>query len=301
MRKILVTGGTVFVSRYVASYFAARGDDVYCLNRGSRQQCEGTAHIRADRNSLGDALKGFRFDAVLDVTAYNRADIENLLDSQVQFSQYIFISSSAVYPETLPQPFREEYECGANSIWGSYGINKIEAERVLHQRVPQAYILRPPYLYGEMQNIYREPFVFECIESNRPFYVPGDGSMRMQFFHVHDLCRFIEILLEQQPDERVFNVGNAETVDIKTWADLCAQAMGRTVEKIYVSPQHKQRDYFPFYPYEYTLDVSRQRRLMSETMPLSEGLCRSYEWYRVHRDEVLRKPLIDYIDQNILS
>lgn len=27
MRKILVTGGTVFVSRFVADYFARKGDD----------------------------------------------------------------------------------------------------------------------------------------------------------------------------------------------------------------------------------------------------------------------------------
>lgn len=38
MRKILVTGGTVFVSRFVANYFAGKGDDVYVLNRNSKPQ-----------------------------------------------------------------------------------------------------------------------------------------------------------------------------------------------------------------------------------------------------------------------
>ena len=38
MGKILVTGGTVFVSRYVAEYFAKRGDQIFVLNRGSRPQ-----------------------------------------------------------------------------------------------------------------------------------------------------------------------------------------------------------------------------------------------------------------------
>jgi len=33
MRKILVTGGTIFVSRYIAEYFAGKGDAVYVLNR----------------------------------------------------------------------------------------------------------------------------------------------------------------------------------------------------------------------------------------------------------------------------
>ena len=37
MRRILVTGGTVFVSRFVANYFAQKGDDVYVLNRNSKR------------------------------------------------------------------------------------------------------------------------------------------------------------------------------------------------------------------------------------------------------------------------
>lgn len=32
MKKVLVTGGTVFVSRYIAEYYVAKGCDVYVLN-----------------------------------------------------------------------------------------------------------------------------------------------------------------------------------------------------------------------------------------------------------------------------
>lgn len=38
MRKILVTGGTVFVSKYVAEYYMSQGDKVYVLNRNTREQ-----------------------------------------------------------------------------------------------------------------------------------------------------------------------------------------------------------------------------------------------------------------------
>ena len=34
MRKILVTGGTVFVSRFIAEYYVAKGDEVYVLRLG---------------------------------------------------------------------------------------------------------------------------------------------------------------------------------------------------------------------------------------------------------------------------
>ena len=41
MSKILVTGGTRFVSRYTAEYYAQKGYEVYVLNRNSRPQPEG--------------------------------------------------------------------------------------------------------------------------------------------------------------------------------------------------------------------------------------------------------------------
>lgn len=300
MRTILVTGGTVFVSRFVADYFARKGDRVYVLNRNSRPQNPNVTLIEGDRNHLGDKLKDYSFDAVLDITAYTRSDAENLVTALGDFTDYIFISSSAVYPETLPQPFMEEQTCGPNSIWGAYGTNKLEAEEYLRSAVPQAYILRPPYLYGPMQNVYREPFVFECAEAGRTFCIPGDGKMGLQFFHVEDLCRFIEILLDTHPKNRVFNVGNPDTVTIGQWVQLCYDAVGAKLETIRVEG-HPQRSFFPFHDYDYVLDVSKQQALMPVLKPLAEGLRESWEWFQEHRSNVMRKPFLEYIDANLLE
>lgn len=298
MRNILVTGGTVFVSRFVAAYFVGRGDRVYVLNRNSRPQPAGVTLIEADRNQLGDVLKGYAFDAVLDVTSYTREDVKNLVDALGSFGDYVFVSSSAVYPETLPQPFREEQPGGPNSIWGAYGVHKLAAEDYLRENVPQAYILRPPYLYGPMQNLYREPFVFECAEAGRPFYLPGEGEMPLQFFHVEDLCRFMEVLLEKRPEQRVYNVGNPETVTVREWVEACYAAVGAPLRTVSAGPEHGQRSYFCFHDYGYCLDVTRQRALMPDTKPLAEGLRESWEWFRTHRDTVNRKPYFQYIDEH---
>ena len=300
MRKLLVTGGTVFVSRYVANYFAQKGDDVYVLNRGSRSQLPGVTLIQGDRNDLGNRLKGYEFDAVLDITAYTREHVENLVNALGKFVDYIMVSSSAVYPETNPQPFTEEQKCGPNSIWGIYGTNKLAAEEYLRQAVPRAYILRPPYLYGPMQNVYREPFVFDCAESLRKFYLPGEGSMKLQFFHVEDLCRFMEILLEKHPAERIFNVGNPDAVTIVDWVKLCYDAVGTNLETISVEG-HPQRAYFCFHDYDYYLDVTKQMDLMPDVKPLAEGLKESYEWFRQNREAVMRRPYMAYIDENLGS
>ena len=166
---ILVTGGTVFASRYTAEYFAKNGHNVFILNRGSRPQPTGVTPIIADRHDLSNKLRGRHFDAVVDVTAYNADDVNDLLDGFDSFDSYIFISSSAVYPETLPQPFKETDKCGENIIWGKYGTDKISAENSLFSRIPEAYVLRPPYLCGPMNNLHREAFVFECAEQDREF------------------------------------------------------------------------------------------------------------------------------------
>lgn len=301
MRKILVTGGTNFVSRYVAEYFVSKGDKVYVLNRGSKKQSEGVIHIKGDRRNLTDELKGYSFDAVLDVTAYTDEDVRGLLDALDNFGEYILVSSSAVYPENTKFPCKETDKTGPNAIWGDYGTNKIKAEKELLERVPHAYILRPPYLYGRMQNLYREPFVFDCADKDRPFVIPKEGRMKLQFFDVEDLCRFMDILIEKKPRERIFNVGNGEVIPVKDWVKLCYEVAGKEPVLLSADDSHPVRSYFCFYDYEYSLDVSRMREYMPDTKPLLQGLKEEYEWYKAHEAEMVKKPYIEYIDKYMLK
>ena len=296
---ILITGGTVFASRFTAEYFWNRGNNVYVLNRGNNIQSPNVIHIKGDRHNLGDTLKRYHFDAVLDITAYNCDDVKLLAEGLGSFDNYVFISSSAVYPETSEQPFNEQQKCGKNIYWGDYGINKLAAEQFVSENIKNAYILRPPYLYGPMNNLYREAFVFECAENDLPFYIPKDGKMPLQFFHVKDMCRFIEVLLDKQPSERIYNVGNTEIIDINIWVELCYKVLGKKPDIKYVDSSVPQRSYFPFLDYSYILDVTRQNKLMKDTIPLFDGLYESYEWYKNNRDLVRRKPLINYIKENL--
>lgn len=299
MKKILVTGGTVFVSRYIAEYYVAKGDDVYVLNRNSRTQSQGVTLIEADRHQLGELLRKESFDVIID-TAYTAEDVNCILDAVGNYGDYILISSSAVYPEYAPQPFAEETTLGVNKYWGIYGTNKIEAENILLERNPNAYILRPPYLYGPMNNVYREAFVFDCAMADRKFYLPKNGEMKLQFFNIHDLCRFIDVLLIKKPEQHIFNVGNKEAVSINKWVDICYNVVGKQVEFVPVHEEIEQRNYFSFYDYEYVLDVAKQYELMPDVKSLDEGLMDAYEWYRQNSEQVNKKPYIEYIDHNLV-
>lgn len=298
MKRILVTGGTVFVSRYIAEYYVAKGCEVYVLNRNSRKQSEGVTLIEADRHNLEEVLRGYRFDLVID-TAYTANDVELLLDALGSYKDYVLISSSAVYPEYATQPFAEDSVVGANKYWGKYGTDKIEAESALLKRNPNAYVLRPPYLYGQMNNVYREAFVFDCALADRKFYLPKDGEMKLQFFHVRDLCRFIDVILSVKPRQHVFNVGNKKAVSVREWVELCYRAAGKQVEFVNVYEDIEQRNYFSFYDYEYYLDVSAQYELLEAVKPLSVGLKEAFDWYSMNSDKVNRKPYIEYIDNTL--
>ena len=212
--KILVTGGTVFVSRYMAEYYSGKGHEVYVLNRNTRPQPPNTTLIQADRH-----------------------DLEN--------------------------------------------------------------ILRPPYLYGPMNNVYREAFVFDCASLGRKFYLPGDGSQRLQFFHIRDLCRFAEVLLLKRPGRHIFNVGNRDAVSVREWAELCYRVLGKEPEFVNVRGDVEQRNYFCFYDYEYMLDVTEQYLLMDSVTDPEEGLREAWEWYRKKGDKVNRKQYFEYIDRNL--
>lgn len=298
--KILVTGGTVFVSRFTAEYFLRTGHEVCVLNRGSREQSAGVRHLCHDRHAPGLDLRAEAFDAVIDVTAYNAGDVDALLDAVGDVPHYVLISSSAVYPETLPQPFLEDMPVGPNIHWGAYGTDKIAAEQRLLARCPQACIIRPPYLYGPGNEVYREAFVFECAEAERPFYLPGEGEMPLQFLHVRDLCRLMECILAREPGRRILNCGEPEPVSIRKWVEMCYAAVGRSANFISVDAEVPQRSYFPFLNYAYQLDVSQQTALLPQLTPLADGLAESYAWFREHRELIRRKPLMAFIDANLM-
>ncbi len=296
--NILVTGGTVFASRYTTEYFRDKGHNVFVLNRGNFSQSDGVTHIKCDRRNLGDTLKNYSFDTILDIATYNRQDLELLLDGLGAFKHYIFISTSAVYPETAPMPFKETEEMGANKFWGSYCLNKIEAEKYLNERVPYAYILRPSYLHGKMNILYREAFAFECAENNRVFYVPKDGNLPMQFFDIKDMCAFMEILLEKLPEKRVYNVGNPDSVTINQWVKACYGVLGKEPEIKYIEGDIPQLNYFPFADYPCKVDVTEMQKLMPDITPFEKGLKESYEWYKTHKELIKTKPYIEFIDSN---
>ena len=100
-----------------------------------------------------------------------------------------------------------------------------------------------------MNNVYREAFVFDCALASRKFYLPKNGDMKLQFFHINDLCRFIDIILDKKPSQHILNVGNENAISVREWVELCYEVTGNEVSFVNVYDDIEQRNYFSFYNY----------------------------------------------------
>lgn len=293
--KILVTGGTVFVSKYIASYFQNK-HEVYVLNRGTKEQLPNVKLIKASREEL-PSLHNYCFDAIIDVTSYTKKEMEDLLSHTNKPQVFIFISSSAVYKQSS-LPLKEDSNKGWNEIWKDYGKNKLEAEEYLLSKNKEAYILRPPYLYGPMNNLYREAFVFDACVKGEEFYLP-EKEFSLQFFHVDDLCKIIEMILQGKVEEHILNIGNEEKVSLEEWIKLCYGVNNKTPKFKYVDSSIFERLYFPFYNYDYYLDITKMKNYLPIQISLSSGFKDSYEWYKLNQDKVIKKDYFKFIQENL--
>ena len=81
-----------------------------------------------------------------------------------------------------------------------------------------------------MNDIYREAFVFDCALAGRKFYLPRDGKMKLQFFHVQDLCRLMDAVLNARPARHIFNAGNKDTISVRDLGGALLKIAGKQAE-----------------------------------------------------------------------
>ena len=84
--KVLVLGGTRFIGLRLVHHLHGLGHVVTVLNRGQTEAAlpEGVTRLRADRadpSQVSSALAGKEFDAVFDISGYQPADLEPVIES----------------------------------------------------------------------------------------------------------------------------------------------------------------------------------------------------------------------------
>lgn len=155
--RLLVLGGTVFLSRAVAVAAVARGHGVVCASRGASGSVPaGAEHVALDRTSgIPVELAGRSFDAVVDVArtpSWVRRAVRAWPDAH-----WTFVSTVNVYadestpggtPSTLPlrAPLHEDVDLTRDPE--AYGPMKVACEDVVRAGAERAFVVRPGLIVG---------------------------------------------------------------------------------------------------------------------------------------------------------
>lgn len=269
-----------------------------------------------DRAAVDAALKGV--DVVIHAAAalplWNPRDIittnvdgTRLVLERAQrhkIERVVLVSSTSVYgiPEKHPL-----YEDDPLDGVGPYGKSKIAAEKFclsFQRRGLTVPIVRPKTFVGPGRlGVFQ--ILFDWIERGKPIPVIGSGRNRYQLLDVDDLTDAVMRLLTLPAEvvNDIFNIGAERFGTVRddvqalcdhagtgayvlpTPAPLVKGAL-RTLEVLKLSPLYKwvygtaDKDSFV------AIDKAKAKLSWKPRYSNAEALCRTYDWYRAHKDEL---------------
>jgi 2'-hydroxyisoflavone reductase len=204
--KLLVLGGTLFLSHAVAADAVARGHDVTCAARGeSGPAPEGARHVVLDRAEPDWSSLDGDWDAVVDV-ARTPSWVASALDALAdRIPHWTFVSSISVYadhstpggtPDTLPllPAITEDVEQDSPD---AYGSSKVGCEQLVQARAGEVLVIRPGLIIG-----------------------PGDPSGRFSYWPER-LAEGGDVLAPESPDRGTQAI---DVRDLAAWIVSCAES-----------------------------------------------------------------------------
>ncbi|WP_437813369.1 NAD-dependent epimerase/dehydratase family protein [Sorangium sp. So ce1078] len=245
--KILILGGTLFVGRHLVEAALTRGHQVTLFNRG-RQAPDlfpEVERLTGDRRGDLGALRGRRWDAVIDTAAYVPSVVQRaarLLSSSVD--HYTFISTRSVYADpadsgeagpvatltddALRAAEAIEPEGPSNaSLYGEhYGALKACCERAAEEEMPgRLLVLRPGLIVGPFDPTDRFTYWVRRIARGGDVLAPGRPERPVRALDARDFAAWCVQRIEARTTG-VFNAAGADGVTMQSLLDACARASG---------------------------------------------------------------------------
>jgi UDP-glucose 4-epimerase len=307
--KALITGVAGFIGSTLADRLVADGVDVVgidcftdyypravkernlggLLNRGgfrfveSRIQDADLLALLRDRTHVFHlaAQAGVRKSWGRDFAIYTTNNIEAtqvLLEAVTKapaIERLVYASSSSVYGDNTPMPFRED---ALPQPVSPYGVSKLAAEQLCYlyfanYRVP-ATSLRYFTVYGPRQrpDMGFHKFLRATIRGE-PITVYGDGEQTRDFTFVHDAVTATIAAATRGAAGRVYNIGGGSRVSINEVLELIGRVTGRTPTVNVDSAQKGDMRH----TYADT-SAARADLGFSPTVGLEEGLTAEHKW-----------------------
>lgn len=231
--KILFIGGTGTISSAITRQLAAKGEDLYLLNRGNNN-AELPANVKTiccdinDEAAAAKALEGMTFDVVCDFIGFVPAQVERdyrLFAGKTR--QFMYISSASAYKKPVSECHITEGTTLANPYW-EYSRNKIACEEFLMKMYREngfpITIIRPSHTYSEKalplgvhgsKGAYQ---VVKRIKEGKPIIIHGDGTSLWTITFNEDFAKaFIGLMGNPHAIGEAFQITNDESI---TWNQI---------------------------------------------------------------------------------
>ena len=307
--RALVTGVAGFIGSTLAERLVAEGVDVVGIDsftdyyprpmkernlsglrssRGfrfveSRIQDADLSSLLADRTHIFHlaAQAGVRKSWGRDFAIYTENNIEAtqmLLEAATKASgleRIVYASSSSVYGDNTPMPFRED---AMTQPVSPYGVSKLAAEQLCYLyyanfKVPTV-SLRYFTVYGPRQrpDMGFHKFLRAAIQQ-QPITVFGDGEQTRDFTFVADAVSATALAASRGIPGRVYNVGGGSRVSINQVLEMIDRVSGRHARTT-VDPAQKG-DMRHTYA---DTSLARTDLGFQPTVDLETGLAAEYQW-----------------------
>ncbi|MBQ8137376.1 MAG: NAD-dependent epimerase/dehydratase family protein [Clostridia bacterium] len=299
--KLLILGGSGFVSGHLARIAKEQGHEVWAVTRGNRALPSGVHALLGDAHdavSLRAALRssGARFDAALDCICYTadtaRIDLEVL---PAYTNRLIVISTDSVYHPAFKRVPQDEM--GVYLHDGGYGSCKRQMEEVFldaaaHGLIDFAWtIFRPGHIFGPGSQLgsypehCRQPDLMEHMLQGKPLRLVGGGRFLLHPIAAEDLCRsMLDCISNPRAYNEIFCIGGPDVLTNAAYFELLGEILGVPVS-IEEIPLEGYLEAHPKYSGHlcdraYSLEKLKAAGICLPQTLLREGLIRQVEWLR---------------------
>lgn len=194
--KLLVLGGTQFLSREVANQAVERGWDVTCACRGESGPLPvGVEHLRWDRaEAVPDALAAGAWDVVVDV-ARLPSHVRNAV-AATSGAHWVFVSTINVYAdssspamEPLAEPVNHDVDLAVDPE--AYGGMKVACEQIVQEHARSWMVARPGLIVGPGDPTGRFAHWPQRLSRGGEVLAPGRPEDVVQVIDVRDLAAWL--------------------------------------------------------------------------------------------------------------
>ncbi|MFQ5896859.1 MAG: NAD-dependent epimerase/dehydratase family protein [Candidatus Methylomirabilia bacterium] len=258
-QRVLVTGGSGFIGRHLATALVSLGKQVVALDNLpaglNRTLPRGATFLEADLRDYPQALRAATDIDLLFHVAGNASATISVEDSRFDFEtntlatfnaleaatacgvkRFLYVSSASVYGTPQRFPVDEEHPV---KPFVPYGASKLAGElsslSFFHAYGLAVVIARPFCVYGPGENPqYAMVEVSRYLRwhlNHRPIQIVGHMDHKTRdFVHINDAIQALLLMADRGGAGSVFNLGSGTEVSMRRLTEIIGSATGRQAE-----------------------------------------------------------------------